>query len=271
MDWSISLLHGKALDVMGLGPGASAAEIKEAYCDLVKVWHPDRFGSDPRLRRKAEEKLQQINNAYRALQSHPEPVRVYSSGSKPGEKSRRGYVRPQAVLNKVGARSKRAVFVWVFGGIGLAVAAVVATLAFNHESLTARPPVIVIPDGQKKESTSAGSDAGASPQKELSVSSSNANQSNHASSPPFRVHPLSDAEAAQLESACGREIQDPKKYQNCVSAQLGTLEPDMSTLSADDRLGIRSACRKTRNSEGLAAYNRCLTRMVKLLSESTQH
>ena len=63
------MLTKEALDVLALKPGATPTEIKEAYRDLVKVWHPDRFGSDARLRQKAEDKLSQINDAYRVLQS----------------------------------------------------------------------------------------------------------------------------------------------------------------------------------------------------------
>jgi curved DNA-binding protein CbpA len=57
------LLIREAFDVLGLRPGAPSSEIKEAYRDLVKVWHPDRFGSDPRLRQRAEVKLKEINEA----------------------------------------------------------------------------------------------------------------------------------------------------------------------------------------------------------------
>src|SRR5882757_7496603 len=63
------LLAKEALDVLALRPGATSVEIKEAYRDLVKVWHPDRFGSDAGLRQKAEERLKQINQAYAVLQS----------------------------------------------------------------------------------------------------------------------------------------------------------------------------------------------------------
>ena len=56
-------------EVLGLQPGASPEQVKEAHRDLVKVWHPDRFTSDPALRRKAERKLQDINAAYGRLQS----------------------------------------------------------------------------------------------------------------------------------------------------------------------------------------------------------
>jgi len=53
-----------------LDPSATAAEIREAYLDLVKVWHPDRFQGEPaRLRRKAEAKIKAINQAYERLRS----------------------------------------------------------------------------------------------------------------------------------------------------------------------------------------------------------
>ena len=61
------MLTNEALDILALRPGASAVEIKGAYRDLVKVWHPDRFGSDPRLREKAEDKLKHINEAYQLM------------------------------------------------------------------------------------------------------------------------------------------------------------------------------------------------------------
>jgi len=48
-------------------PGASTEEIKQAYRDQTKVWHPDRFCNDTRLQQKAEERIRQINSAYRRL------------------------------------------------------------------------------------------------------------------------------------------------------------------------------------------------------------
>ncbi|MFP4088330.1 MAG: J domain-containing protein [Desulfobacteraceae bacterium] len=44
--------------------GASLDEVKQGYKDMVRVWHPDRFNEDPRLRKKAEEKLKEVNRAY---------------------------------------------------------------------------------------------------------------------------------------------------------------------------------------------------------------
>jgi hypothetical protein len=58
------------LRVLGLAPGATGQAIKEAYRDLVKVWHPDRFGSDERLRAKAEERLKEVNDAFEQLRGY---------------------------------------------------------------------------------------------------------------------------------------------------------------------------------------------------------
>lgn len=67
----------EALKILGLESNAKVSEIKGAYRDLVKVWHPDRFGNDLPLRRKAEEHLKQINLAYQCLQGYsptPDPT-----------------------------------------------------------------------------------------------------------------------------------------------------------------------------------------------------
>jgi len=53
--------------ILGITPGASLYEIKLAYRDLVKVWHPDKYEETPRLRDKAAKQLKQINMAYDML------------------------------------------------------------------------------------------------------------------------------------------------------------------------------------------------------------
>lgn len=64
-------------DVLGLRPGASAAEVKHAYRRLVRQWHPDRFTHDPRSQRVAEEKLKEINEAYGAVSgARPAPAYI---------------------------------------------------------------------------------------------------------------------------------------------------------------------------------------------------
>ncbi len=54
----------RCFDILDLRPGATLEEAKLAYKDNVNVWHPDRFSNNPRLRKKAELKVKEINAAY---------------------------------------------------------------------------------------------------------------------------------------------------------------------------------------------------------------
>ena len=58
-----------ALRVLDLGSDASEPSIRAAYRLLIKVWHPDRFQNDAKLKQAAEEKLKEINTAYEFLLS----------------------------------------------------------------------------------------------------------------------------------------------------------------------------------------------------------
>lgn len=55
------------LATLGLAPDASWEEVTQAYKDMMRVWHPDRFQSDERLKAKAEQQAQKINNAMSEL------------------------------------------------------------------------------------------------------------------------------------------------------------------------------------------------------------
>lgn len=53
-------------EILGLKPGASQEEIKKAYRNLIKQYHPDQYGDNP-LKNLAEEKMREINAAYDML------------------------------------------------------------------------------------------------------------------------------------------------------------------------------------------------------------
>lgn len=61
-----------------LEPGASLEQVKQAWRELVKVWHPDRFPNDAKMQHKAQERLKAINGAYEIL------TEFLASGTSPG-------------------------------------------------------------------------------------------------------------------------------------------------------------------------------------------
>lgn len=76
--------------ILDLEYGASLDEVKRSYRELVKVWHPDRFRGDLKLKAKAEEKLKQLNlaferlcaeSAYSATRTNPPPPNNMRSAS----------------------------------------------------------------------------------------------------------------------------------------------------------------------------------------------
>ena len=52
-------------ELLGVAPGAPAAEVKRAYRQKALAYHPDRL--DPFLRAHGEEVMKLLNRAYRAL------------------------------------------------------------------------------------------------------------------------------------------------------------------------------------------------------------
>lgn len=56
-------------EILELDRGATKSEVKQAYRELVSVWHPDRFSDNSRLRYKAEGKLREFNEAYERVLS----------------------------------------------------------------------------------------------------------------------------------------------------------------------------------------------------------
>ncbi len=67
-------------EVLGIKEGASEAEIKAAYKEMVKKYHPDRHHDNP-LSDLAEEKLQEVKQAYDILMNSSSAGYSRSPGS----------------------------------------------------------------------------------------------------------------------------------------------------------------------------------------------
>ena len=62
----------QARKILGVSTTDSADTIRDAYRELAKVWHPDRFASESEsLRTRAQDQMTAVNEAYRVLNNSP--------------------------------------------------------------------------------------------------------------------------------------------------------------------------------------------------------
>ena len=81
--------------LLDLDARASDEDVKRAWRDLTKVWHPDRFANDPSVQRKAEAKIKAINEAYEAIRGH----RGHSRPERESEPGREGADMPETAAS----------------------------------------------------------------------------------------------------------------------------------------------------------------------------
>ncbi|MFP4033428.1 MAG: DUF1566 domain-containing protein [Desulfococcaceae bacterium] len=140
--------------ILGLDSHVSIAELRQVYRDLVNVWHPDRFAHNPRLRRKAENRLKEINEAYRCLRGatgetaepppgpEPDPPGEGAAGGRETAKSGR-FKKDERKRKSVWTRPRRRR--WWSAGMGIVALPVLAFFLWGPES-EPPPPVIAEPE-----------------------------------------------------------------------------------------------------------------------------
>ncbi|HET8859391.1 J domain-containing protein [Marivirga sp.] len=117
----LKISYSESISVLGLNPGASPEEIKNAYRRLAKQYHPDVSQLD------GGEKFKEISAAYYFLKKHPEPpIQTENQARKANpqndyERRRRAYHQRQRDKKADEAAQKAAMFKWLFARLRLFV------------------------------------------------------------------------------------------------------------------------------------------------------
>ena len=238
-----------ALKTLGLNPAATPEEIRLAYRDLVKVWHPDRFGADARLRAKAEEHLKSINAAYHALESSD--FRTDAPMSAPQTETA---WQPESIPRRKASRY-HLLRGWLYVA---SILLIVAMASFALRALGSRESASAAPAAQPL------SAADELPSAKVSRRTSSPTVTAASGTPEFKILSLSQADTDRVQLACASYTPRSESYNRCIKAQLDALRQsrgpaDLTGLSTGERQAAESACS---TADGASDYNHCLRQQV---------
>src|SRR3989338_5562248 len=277
-------------EILELKPGASLEEVKRAYRDLVRVWHPDRFSHDPRLQQRAQEKLKEINEAYEKLQaflsahrarayrprsgpsqSHPHGE---SGKTRPGDSQAAPGPPPQGERTRDNAKASSA-GIW---------GAILAWLRYEYELMPAVAKIAVVvvlllilitstQDSRSKQTAPepVKTPVVASPPKPLSGPQvtvvrpgRKAGPEDQATRPPSKEAPAREKATAKLEPPpTSGEESGEQPVSTRLPSGLDRPESVLSNLSPEDQAWGNRSCPR---SLGPSLWNNCVRREVNALS-----
>jgi len=103
---------------------ADKEEIRQAYRDLVTIWHPDQYQENPRLQEKATEKLKEINAAYETLMRRGKAENTGLDPDKDASnRQTQTYASPRTRHQAATVKRKRSFIVWIVLLVAVAVTA----------------------------------------------------------------------------------------------------------------------------------------------------
>lgn len=241
----------RAFEVLGVEPTATAQEVRDSYRDLVKVWHPDRFASDPVLQRKAQEKLKDINEAYDAVRAFLAGARGSARGQK---RSPRSQHNSSAASHQEAEGTKRQRPDSQAHGRPLDIKQLLKRIC---------PPILIslwfvvqlleLWGGRAGGPSSSNKGLSNVEQEELDMKKEEIQ---------VLGHTLDADERQSIKSVCLlAKQQGPDAYKQCRQKHLEQLSAgprqELSGLDAHTRRSIESACLRAKLLEGPAAYNQC--------------
>jgi len=278
----------EALKILGLPPDANLKEIKQAYKDLVTVWHPDRFANNPRLHDKASEKLKELNIAYNEVISfyqnmiftertahfqetpQPQPPPPENTPFYPSEK-------PKTSSTNIRYFSFMIV---------LCIAVVIFFIwgqddKTKNDSSRSLPekikssPVVMVPAQTSYESKLGKITGNQTPdnlvitsQQDIPKSSQELQIKSEKVMKQMIIPRITDDKSNHQASNRNQPAQEIKiKKTSAVRSSAKTAEtPDISSLSEDEQASIKSACSESKLT-GLSGYNTCLQNKIFLLTQ----